>query len=100
MLAQHEGGNPLSTMNEGRITLGRYIVADPSICHGKPTFRGTRIFVSDILDQVAQGMPWESIINDWRGDITMEAIAEAVGLARDAFLTEYVTPDRDAARAG
>ena len=25
--------------------LGRYIVADPKICHGKPTFRGTRIFV-------------------------------------------------------
>jgi hypothetical protein len=24
--------------------LGHYIVADPAICHGKPTFRGTRIF--------------------------------------------------------
>ena len=26
--------------------LGRYIVADPYICHGKPTFRGTRILVA------------------------------------------------------
>jgi uncharacterized protein (DUF433 family) len=26
-----------------RKLLGRYIVADPNICHGKPTFRGTRI---------------------------------------------------------
>ena len=25
--------------------MGRYIVADPRICHGKPTFRGTRVFV-------------------------------------------------------
>ncbi len=25
--------------------IGRYIVTDPDICHGKPTFRGTRIFV-------------------------------------------------------
>lgn len=33
--------------------LGRYIVADPEICHGEPTFRGTRILVSDILEQVA-----------------------------------------------
>jgi uncharacterized protein (DUF433 family) len=26
--------------------IGRYIVADPEICHGQPTFRGTRILVS------------------------------------------------------
>jgi uncharacterized protein (DUF433 family) len=30
--------------------LGRYIVVDPAIGHGKPTFRGTRIFVADVLD--------------------------------------------------
>jgi uncharacterized protein (DUF433 family) len=22
--------------------IGRYVVADPAICHGQPTFRGTR----------------------------------------------------------
>jgi hypothetical protein len=26
--------------------LGRYVVADPEICHGQPTFRGTRILVA------------------------------------------------------
>ena len=26
-----------------RKLLGRYIVTDPQICHGQPTFRGTRI---------------------------------------------------------
>jgi uncharacterized protein (DUF433 family) len=36
--------------------LGRYIVADPAICHGKPTFRETRILVADVLDQVAAGL--------------------------------------------
>jgi uncharacterized protein (DUF433 family) len=41
--------------------LGRYIVADPEICHGKPTFRGTRIFVADVLEQVAEGLAWETI---------------------------------------
>jgi uncharacterized protein (DUF433 family) len=66
--------------------LGRYIVADPRICHGKPTFRGTRIFVSDVLEQVATGMVWEAIIEQWDGSITKEAIAEAVDLSRQAFL--------------
>ncbi|MEK8017012.1 MAG: DUF433 domain-containing protein [Candidatus Parabeggiatoa sp.] len=66
--------------------IGRYIVSDPNICHGKPTFRGTRIFVADVLEQVANGMVWESIIEDWHGSITKEAIAEAIQLATQAFL--------------
>ena len=66
--------------------LGRYIVADPKICHGKPTFRGTRIFVEDVLDQVASGMAWESIIEEWNDSLTREAIAEAVQLAAKALL--------------
>jgi uncharacterized protein (DUF433 family) len=36
--------------------LGRYIVGDQRICHGQPTFRGTRILVADVLAQVATGM--------------------------------------------
>jgi len=67
-------------------TIGRYVVADPQICHGKPTFRGTRIFVSDVLEMVASGMAWEAIIAEWNGHITTEAISEAVQLARQAFL--------------
>lgn len=59
-------------------TLGRYIVADPAICHGQLTFRGTRILVADVLEQVAMGMAWEAIIAEWRGALTKEAIAEAV----------------------
>ena len=66
--------------------LGRYMVTDPDICHGKPTFRGTRILVADVLDQVAAGLAWETIIEEWRGSITQEAIAEAVRLARQALL--------------
>ncbi len=66
-------------------TLGRYIVADPAICHGAPTFRGTRILVKDVLEQVETGMAWEAIIEEWRGALTREAIAEAVRLAREAL---------------
>lgn len=66
--------------------LGRYIVIDPKICHGKPTFRGTRIMVADVLEQVADGLAWETITESWNDSITKEAIAEAVQLAREAFL--------------
>ena len=65
--------------------VSRYIVADPKICHGQPVFRGTRILVADVLEQVAAGMAWKSIIAEWRGSITEEAIAEAVRLARETF---------------
>ena len=54
--------------------IGRYIVSDPKICHGKPTFRGTRIFVADVLEQVADGMA----IEEWHNSIKKEAIAEAL----------------------
>lgn len=66
--------------------LGRYIVTDPKICHGQPTFRGTRIFVADVLEQVASGMTWEAIIEEWNGNVVKEAIAEAVELATQALL--------------
>ena len=69
-----------------RQLLGRYLVADPEICHGKLTFRGTRIFVADVLEQVASGMAWEAIIEEWDGGIIEEAIAEAVQLAAQALL--------------
>ena len=65
---------------------GRYIVSDPKICHGKPTFRGTRIMVSDVLEQVADGLDWETIIEEWHRTVTKEAIAEAISLSRQAFL--------------
>ena len=58
--------------------IGRFVVADPAICHGQPTFRGTRILVHDVLEQVAAGIAWETIVEEWRGDVSAEAIAEAV----------------------
>ena len=65
--------------------IGRYVVSDPKICHGRPTFRGTRILVADVLEQVAGGLAWDAIVEEWRGRVSREAIAEAVRLARQAF---------------
>ncbi|MGO8764670.1 MAG: DUF433 domain-containing protein [Limisphaerales bacterium] len=73
-----------------RIELGEYIVADPEICHGKPTFKGTRIMVWQVLDDVAEGRSWEFICNQrWGGRIPLSAIAEAVRLAQEALLERY-----------
>lgn len=73
--------------------LGQHIITDPKICHGKPTFRGTRIMVYQVLEMVATGMTWEAIIEQCHNSITQEAISEAVSLASKAFAEhahEYV----------
>ena len=72
-----------------RIELGRYIVADPAICHGKPTFKGTRVFVADVLADVERGLSWDFILHRWGGGkICKAAVTEAVQLAREALLDE------------
>jgi hypothetical protein len=43
--------------------------------------------VADVLEQVAEGLAWESIIEGWHNSISKEAIAEALQLARQAFLS-------------
>ena len=73
----------------------RFIVQDPKICHGAPTFKGTRILVSDVLEMVALGLDWDTIIEEWRGEITKEAIAEAIQLAREAFLKNITKIDSE-----
>ena len=75
-----------------RTLLGRYIVADPKVCHGKPTFIGTRVMVWQVLEYVAKGWSWDAIMAQWPGSITEDAIAEAVAIAQRAFedhATEY-----------
>ena len=59
-------------------TWGACIVADPAICHGEPTFRGTRILVADVLEQVESGMAYEAIIEEWRYALTRDVIAESL----------------------
>jgi uncharacterized protein (DUF433 family) len=66
--------------------IDRYVVTDPEIGHGQPTFRGTRILVADVMEQVAGGVAWETIVEGWRGDVSPGAISEAVRLASRAVV--------------
>lgn len=72
--------------------LGKYIVADPEICHGQPTFRGTRILVKTVLAQVARGEDWQTIISDWEGKLNEEGISEAVRIASEALSAHESVP--------
>jgi len=69
---------------------GRYVVADPKVCHGKLTFRGTRILVGCVLELVADGMDWDDIIRECHGSISRAAIAEAIRLAGRVLLERPV----------
>jgi uncharacterized protein (DUF433 family) len=73
-------------MKGSRTLLGRHVVVDARICHGQPTFRGTRVLVADVLQQVSTGMSWDAIVVEWNGHVSKEAIAEAVALASKALL--------------
>ena len=62
------------------------ITADPDICHGKPCIRGTRIMVSVVLDNLAEGLTPEEIVDEYPPlsvDDVRAAIAYAAMLARE-----------------
>ncbi len=66
--------------------MGEYIVADPEICHGQLTFKGTRIMVKSVLFYVSQGKDWDWISTECYDRVSKEAIAEAVNLANQALI--------------
>jgi len=39
-----------------RVEINSRIVADPEICHGKPTFKNTRVMVWQVLEMLKAGM--------------------------------------------
>ncbi|MCA9414370.1 MAG: DUF433 domain-containing protein, partial [Candidatus Omnitrophica bacterium] len=41
------------------------IVSDPNVCFGKPVIRGTRIWVSLILDLMSGGMTVEEVLAEY-----------------------------------
>jgi uncharacterized protein (DUF433 family) len=45
--------------------LSNRITIDPEICHGKPTIRGLRYPVENMLELLASGMTIEALLNDY-----------------------------------
>ncbi len=65
-----------------RIQYNKYIVADPDICHGKPTFAGTRIMVWQVLELLEAGVPVEDIVgDDYYPQLTKQHVEAALNYA-------------------
>ena len=43
------------------------IVSDPSVCHGRPCIRGHRVWVSLVVDLLADGMTFEQVLEVYPG---------------------------------
>jgi uncharacterized protein (DUF433 family) len=65
------------------------IVIDPNICFGKACIRGTRIWVSLILDFLASGMTNEDILAEYpqlENEDIQAALAYGAEMARDRYV--------------
>lgn len=67
--------------------LGKYVVAAPGVCGGRPTFKRTRLEVSAILSLLASGETIEQVIQAYAlSELTTEAVQEAIYLAGQALV--------------
>lgn len=71
------------------------ITIDPNICFGKPTIRGTRIWVSLILDFLANGLTVEDVLAEYphlEVDDIRAAIAYGAEMSRERYVEIPMTP--------
>ena len=59
-----------------------YISIDPKICHGKSCIKGTRIWVSLVLDFLASGESIESILQEYP-HLTQEDILACIAYSAE-----------------
>ena len=65
------------------------IVADPNVCFGKPCIRGTRIWVSLILDMLASGLDARQVLAEYpqlHEEDVRAAIAYGAEMSRERFV--------------
>jgi len=72
-----------------RVVVNKYIVADPEICHGKPTFKGTRVMVWQILEMLEYGDTTKEIIEAFPS-LTSHHIKAALSYASSLTKEGYV----------
>lgn len=65
------------------------ISINPNVCFGKPCIRGTRIWVSLLLDFLASGMSVEEILAEYP-QLTEEHIRAAIAYGAEMSRQRYV----------
>lgn len=66
------------------------IVIDPSICHGKPVVRGTRMPVALVVGSLAGGMSFEEVQKEY--DLSMDDIRAALQFAGELVEQQQYHP--------
>lgn len=67
-----------------------HITVDPQICHGKACFKGTRVMVSVVLDNLAAGNTPEEILRSYpslKPESIQAAVAYAAELAKERVVS-------------
>ena len=70
-------------------SLLRRISINPNVCFGKPCIRGTRIWVSLILDFLASGMSIAEVLAEYP-QLTEEDIRAAIAYSAEMSRQRYV----------
>lgn len=71
--------------------INNYIVSDPEICHGKLTFKGTRIMVWQVLEMLESEESMEEILLSYPS-LTKEHIKSALHFAAEKLAGERFVP--------
>lgn len=72
------------------------ISIDPNICFGKPCIRGTRIWVSLILDFLAAGTSFDELLSEYP-QLTVADIYAAIAYGAELARERYVEIPLEAA---
>lgn len=90
---EHSSGGPEEPLNgrsdREKLDWVQRITVDLQVCHGKPCIKGTRIWVSLVLDFLASGSSMDEILNEYpqlqRKDI-LACIAYGAEMSRERFI--------------
>ncbi len=72
-----------------REELVKRISINPGVCFGKPCIRGTRIWVSLILDNLAEGVTEKELLENYPGlkhEDILAAIAYGAEMSRERYV--------------
>ncbi|NUM54198.1 MAG: DUF433 domain-containing protein [Candidatus Hydrogenedentes bacterium] len=67
------------------------ISVNPAVCHGKPCIKGTRIMVTVVLDNLADGESPEEIVKSYP-PLTLEDVRAAIGYAAELARDQVLIP--------
>ncbi len=84
-------GEEAAGMRKTMSNYRNFIISDPNILFGKPAIKGTRISVEHILDELAGGITYAELLEEYP-HLTIEAIYAALAFAADTLRAEVIYP--------